>query len=195
MASKVVGKLVKPPISIFGLEGRYVNAIYSAAAKSNNLNAVEGDLKKVSSLYSTDPKFKEFMINPLVNPTQKSKIFEGELKNKLKLQDASVNLLSVMAENRRLKNFPDVEKAFSKLMSAVRSELPCIVTSARPLTDAKKKELEESLKSFTTKKLTVSYATDPSIIGGLVVDFNGEHYIDMSVKSKIRLYTDAMKQI
>lgn len=190
MASKVVGKLVKPPISIYGLEGRYVNALYSAATKNNKLEAVEGDLKKLASLYKTDHKFKDFMVNPLINPVQKTQIFENELKNKLKLTDLSVNFLSAMSENRRLKHLPEVESCFQQIMSAVRNELPCSIISARPLPDARKKEVEGSLRTFTTKKLIIEYKTDPSILGGLIVDFNGEHYIDMSVKSKVRVYSE-----
>lgn len=195
MANKIVGKLIKPPISLFGLEGRYVNALYSAASKTNKLDAVEGDLKKVSQLYKTDIKFKDYMINPLVSPLQKCQIFENDLKNKLKLNDLSVGFLSAMAENRRLKNLPEIERAFGQIMASVRGELPCLVTSAKPLTEAKKKEVEDSLKAFTTKKLILEYKVDPSIMGGLIVDFNGEHYIDMSVSSKIRLYTESMKSI
>lgn len=194
MASKIVGKLVKPPISLFGLEGRYVNALYSAASKTNKLDAVEGDLKKISKLYETDSRFKEFMVNPLINPSQKMQIFENDLKNKLKLSDVSVNLLSAMAENRRLKKLPEIECLFSQIMSAVRGHLPCIVTSAKPLPDVKRKDVEESLKNFTSKKLIIDYKVDPSLVGGLIVDFNGEHYIDMSVKSKIRLYSETISK-
>lgn len=195
MASKIASKFIKPPISLFGLEGRYVNALYSAAAKSNKLDAVEGDLKKLAGLYKTDSKFKEFMINPLINPHQKNQVFEVDLKNKLKLNDLSVNLLSTMSENRRLKSLPEIERSFAQIMAAVRGELPCIITSARPLPDAKKKEVEDSLKAFTSKKLLINYETDPSIVGGLIVDFNGENYIDMSVRSRIRLYSESIRKI
>lgn len=195
MATKIVSKLVKPPISLFGIEGRYVNALYSAASKSNKLEAVEGDLKKISNLYKSDPKFKEFMISPLISPVQKTQIFENDLKKKLGLNELSVNLLSSMSENRRLKNLPEVEAAFNLVMSATRGELNLTVTSAKPLPDAKKKEVEASLKTFSSKKLLIKYQVDPSIIGGLIIDFNGEHYIDMSVRSKIRLYSDCLKQL
>lgn len=190
-----MSKLVKPPISLFGVEGRYVNALYSAASKNNKLENVEGDLKKLASLYKTDTKFREFLINPLINPVQKTQIFEKELKGKLKLNDLSVNLLSAMSENRRLKYLPDVEQAFKQIMSSVRNELNCNVTSAKALPDARKKEVEDSLKNFTSKKLIINYLVDPSIVGGLIVDFNGEHYIDMSVKSKIRLYSESISKL
>lgn len=193
MASKIVSKMIRPPISLYGLEGRYVNALYSAAMKNNKLDSVEGDLKKLSGLYKTDPKFKDFMINPLISPVQKTEVFEGNLKKKLNLNDLSVKFLSVMSENRRLKQLPEIEQAFGQIMAAVRNELPVNVISAKPLQDARKREIEGSLKSFTSKKLLIEYKTDPSLMGGLIIDFNGEHFIDMSVKAKVRVYSDICK--
>lgn len=189
MASKIVAKMVKPPLSLYGLEGRYVNALYSAAHKSNKLNEVENDLKRLSSLYKTDPKFKDFMVNPLISPAFKSQVFEGELKSKLKLSDVSVKFLSAVSENRRLRHLPAIQESFAQIMSAVRNELQCAVISAKPLSDSRKKEVEDSIKVFTSKKLIIEYRVDPSIMGGLIVDFNGEHYIDMSIRSKVRVYS------
>lgn len=39
--------VLQPPIAIFGIEGRYANALYSAASKQKNLAVVEKDLLKV----------------------------------------------------------------------------------------------------------------------------------------------------
>lgn len=193
MASNIVSKLVKPPISLYGIDGRYVNALYSAASKHNKLDAVEGDLKKLAELYKTDHKFKDYMINPLISPFQKSQLFENQLKKKLNLNDLSVKFLSVVSENRRLKFIPQVQAAFHQIMMAVRNEIPCSIVSAKPLPDAKKKEIEDSLKAFTSKRLLISYSIDPTLLGGLVVDFNGENYIDMSVKTRVRTYSKICK--
>lgn len=189
MASQVASKLIKPPISLYGVDGRYVNALFSAASKQKKLEAVEGDLKKVAGLYKTDPKFKDYMINPLVQPLEKARLFENDLKKKLNLADLSVKFLSTVSENRRLKFLPEMQASFHQIMSAVRNELPCTIISARPLPDGKKKEIEDSLKAFTSKKVLISYSTDPTLLGGLIVDFNGEHYIDMSVRTKVRTYS------
>ena len=40
-------KLVKAPIQLFGVEGRYAHALYSAASKEKSLDAVEKELAKV----------------------------------------------------------------------------------------------------------------------------------------------------
>ena len=34
------------------------------------------------------------------------------------------------------------------------------------------------------KKLIVSSKVDKSILGGLIIDFDGEHYVDMSIRTQ-----------
>nr|KAF6268879.1 ATP synthase peripheral stalk subunit OSCP [Pipistrellus kuhlii] len=43
-------KLVRPPVQIYGVEGRYATALYSAASKQNKLDQVEKELARVAAL-------------------------------------------------------------------------------------------------------------------------------------------------
>jgi F-type H+-transporting ATPase subunit O len=56
-----------------------------------------------------------------------------------------------------------------------------------------KGELETALKSFLKQgqKLLLTVKVDPAIIGGLVVSI-GDKYVDMSIASKIKKYTDVI---
>ncbi|MGH0158867.1 UNVERIFIED_CONTAM: hypothetical protein FKN15_036760 [Acipenser sinensis] len=46
---KPVSKLIQPPIQVYGVEGRYATALYSAASKQKNLDQVEKELGRVKS--------------------------------------------------------------------------------------------------------------------------------------------------
>lgn len=45
--------LPQPPIQVYGLEGRYATALYSAASKQKKLEQVEKELTRVWVRYST----------------------------------------------------------------------------------------------------------------------------------------------
>ena len=106
-----------------------------------------------------------------------------------------MNLIGVMAENGRLKYLPSVARSFNKVIAASRGEIECTVTTAKPLDEQMRRELEESLKGFAKgKKLLIQLKVDPDIIGGMLVDFNGEHFIDLSIRSKFNLYSNLIKQ-
>ncbi|KAH7937787.1 hypothetical protein HPB49_016098 [Dermacentor silvarum] len=69
--------LVKPPLAVFGIEGRYANALYSAASKEKKLDAVEKELVKFKGLMEQDTKLAQFLENPLVNKLVKRGVFQG----------------------------------------------------------------------------------------------------------------------
>lgn len=43
-----VYSIFQPPIQVYGVEGRYATALFSAASKQNKLDQVEQELGKVS---------------------------------------------------------------------------------------------------------------------------------------------------
>lgn len=69
--SVAAAQMVKPPVQVFGLEGRYASALYSAASKNKTLDAVEKELTQFQQSIKTDAKLKEFLINPTLKRSLK----------------------------------------------------------------------------------------------------------------------------
>ncbi len=65
-SSSSTSGLVKTPVPLFGIEGRYASALYSAASKQNKLEVVDNDLKKLIEFTQKDIKFKDLLSNPLI---------------------------------------------------------------------------------------------------------------------------------
>uniref|UniRef100_A0A5F8HG19 ATP synthase peripheral stalk subunit OSCP, mitochondrial n=1 Tax=Monodelphis domestica TaxID=13616 RepID=A0A5F8HG19_MONDO len=63
-------KLVRPPIQLYGLEGRYATALYSAASKQNKLDAVERELNRVTALDSATLSELEAVLNSFLRKGQ-----------------------------------------------------------------------------------------------------------------------------
>ncbi|XP_074597519.1 ATP synthase subunit O, mitochondrial [Brevipalpus obovatus] len=193
-ASSAGSKMIRPPISFFGLDGKYTNALYSAASKSKKVDKVEEDLRALRDLYKNDMKFRDFLSNPMVKLPMKIQAIQ-EISKIMKTCDITSNLLQALAENNRLKILPTITDNFCKVMAATRGELDCTVITAKPISDQQtKKDLEAVIKKFTSKKVTISSKVDPSIMGGVVIDFGGEYYIDMSLRNKMKMYTDILKE-
>ncbi|KAK3912443.1 ATP synthase subunit O, mitochondrial [Frankliniella fusca] len=188
-SSAVRQAMVKPPIQIFGLEGRYATALFSGASKQKTLDAVEKDLTGLQSQLKNDPKLIDYLLNPSIKKTVKVAAIQAAAKQ-MNMSASTANLLSLMAENNRLKNLNGTINAFKQIMAAVRGEVPCEITSAKPLDAATLKEIEGALKGFlkSNQKTLISTKTDPSIIGGLIISI-GDKYCDMSIASKVRKYS------
>ncbi|KAK2527179.1 Atp5o [Columba guinea] len=128
-AARPVSKLVKPPIQVYGLEGRYATALYSAASKQKKLDQIEKELSRVATLLK-DPKLSSVVLNPHTKGTVKQKAVNDALA-KEKMSPITVNLMNLLAENGRLRHTPDIVSAFGKIMSAYRGEVLCSVTTAQ----------------------------------------------------------------
>uniref|UniRef100_A0A671U9N7 ATP synthase peripheral stalk subunit OSCP, mitochondrial n=1 Tax=Sparus aurata TaxID=8175 RepID=A0A671U9N7_SPAAU len=191
-----VSKLIKvnnPPIQVYGVEGRYATALFSAASKQKKLDQVEQELGKVSTLIK-DPTLSSIVMNPHVKRSIKQKTF-GDALTKAKVSPMTINLINVLADNGRLPLTGDVITAFGKMMSAHRGEVLCSVTTAQPLDAASLSELKVALNGFLQKGETIKLETksDPSILGGMIVSI-GDKYVDMSTKTKIQKLTKLIKE-
>ncbi|AWP12198.1 putative ATP synthase subunit O mitochondrial isoform 2 [Scophthalmus maximus] len=188
-----VSKLIRPPIQVYGVEGRYATALYSAASKQKKLDQVEQELVKVSTMIK-DPTIAGIVMNPHVKRSIKQKTFSDALV-KAKLSPITINLINVLADNGRLPITGDVIGAFGQMMSAHRGEVLCTVTTAQPLDAASLADLKVALKGFLQKGETIKLETkaDSSILGGMVVCI-GDKYVDMSTKTKIQKLTKIIRE-
>nr|XP_012602463.1 ATP synthase subunit O, mitochondrial [Microcebus murinus] len=186
-------KLVRPPVQIHSVEGRYATALYSAASKQNKLEQVEKELLRVSQLLK-EPKMAASVLNPYVKRSVKAKSLR-DITAKERFSPLTSNLINLLAENGRLNNTQGVISAFSTMMSVHRGEVPCTVTTASPLEEAALSELKTVLKSFLSQSqvLKLEVKTDPSIMGGMIVRI-GEKFVDMSAKAKIQKLSRAMRE-
>jgi len=179
----------KPPVALFGVDGTYANALYTAAAKTNSLDSVSKALTSLNQILKSDPKLPVILHAPTLSASDKSQII-AELEKHTGGADKGgtlKNFLNTLAENNRLGILEGVCDKFGTLMSAYRGEIQMTVTSAAKLDDKLLKRLETAISKSEHsqgKKLKVVTKINPDILGGLVVEV-GERTIDFSVASKI----------
>lgn len=138
----------------------------------------------------TEQKLVEFVKDPSIKRTAKVDAFKA-IGTKLSLNPAAANVLNLLAENGRLGIMNQVINSFKLIMAAHRGEVVCEVTTAKPLDADNKNKLEAALKLFLTKGQTLLLTTkvDPAIIGGMVVSI-GDKFVDMSIATKVKKYSD-----
>jgi len=191
--SSPANQLVKAPIQLFGIEGRYATALYSAASKQKQLDSVESDLKEIQGLLKKKGRFHDYVMNPSLKRTDKRDLLSSTLAQS-KASKLTANLVGLLAENGRLNKLEGIANSFSQIMSAHRGEIECEVVTAKPLDGPLQQELDAALKAFVKPGQTIKITSrvDPSIIGGMIVSI-GDKYVDMSTASKVKRYTEIIK--
>ncbi|KFZ12801.1 hypothetical protein V502_06905 [Pseudogymnoascus sp. VKM F-4520 (FW-2644)] len=191
----------KPPVALYGLDGTYASALYTAAVKSQSLETVAKALSSLQEIYVKDPKLSNIMQAPTLTTEDKSAII-AELQKHTGGQDKAdtvKNFLNTLAENNRLALLEGVCTKFGELMGAARGEIELTVTSATPLDNKTLTRLESAVAKSQYvgqgKKLKVTNKVNSDILGGLVVEI-GDRTIDLSVSSRIskmnKLLTDTL---
>ncbi|KAI5842707.1 OSCP/delta subunit of ATPase [Tricharina praecox] len=197
-AAAAPGKSMKPPVALFGVDGTYASALYTASAKTSSLDATHKALTSLKGVLAKDPKLVRILASPTLKTDDKKLVIAEVMK--AAGQDKSIkNLLEVLAENNRLGLVGGIVEKFDVLMGAHRGEIEAIITSATQLDAKTVSKLEAAISKSPLigagKKLKTTNKVDPSIIGGLVVEV-GDRTIDLSISSKVaklnKMLTDAL---
>ncbi|MCJ1413302.1 ATP synthase F0 subcomplex subunit OSCP atp5 [Ptychographa xylographoides] len=191
----------KPPVAVYGLDGTYASALYTAAVKSSSLDSASKSIAALAEVFKKDPKLPIILTAPTLSVGDKKQIIQ-ELQRHTGAAgdkgDTVKNFLQTLADNNRLGLLEGVCEKFSVLMGAARGEVDLVITSAAKLDQKIIQRLEAAVSKSEYsqgKKLKVVPKVNPDIKGGLVVEI-GDRTIDLSVSSKIskmnKLLTDTL---
>lgn len=180
-------KSTKPPVQLFGVDGTYANALYSASVKQSSVESSYEGLSKISELIKNDPKVNDYLTNPVLSKADRTTVIDV-ISSNLKLDQTVTNFLTVLSENNRLGQFGSIYKNFGLLFDAYQGVVEATITSSKPLDSKILKKLQTAIQksSFVGegKTLKVNNVVSADILGGLVVDV-GDKTVDLSIASKV----------
>ncbi|KAL8738141.1 MAG: hypothetical protein Q9181_001047 [Wetmoreana brouardii] len=190
----------RPPVALFGLDGTYASALYTAAAKTSSLDSTSKSLAALAEVFKKDTKLPAILNAPTLSPSDKSQIVQELQRHMGSLDKGETvkNFLKTLSDNNRLGILQGVCEKFGTLIGAARGEMELTITSAAKLDNKTLQRLEQAVSKSEYsqgKKLKVISKVNPDIMGGLVVEI-GDRTIDLSVSSKIakmnKLLTDTL---
>ena len=131
------------------------------------------------------------------------------------LSETTVNLFGCLAENNRLNLLAEVAAVYARIIEADSGSVPCEVVSAIPLTAEQQGDVAAAVNAQLGAGQTAAITTsvDAELMGGLTVSIGDKYtemkvfnlikkycnfilkkFIDMSVASKVKKYTDLLRQ-
>jgi F-type H+-transporting ATPase subunit delta len=97
---------------------------------------------------------------------------------------AAANLLAMVLENGRLSAMSEIAAQFQALVDAETGISQARVDSAFPLDDAQLAELRATMERRFGRKLEMTVAIDPELIGGVRVAV-GDEVLDTSIRARL----------
>lgn len=175
--------------------GRYAQALFDIASEDKALkmvDSIEAELKGVKAILDENVELQRLLYHPQITAAAKKEFLDQLFKGKI--SEVTGNFLALLVDRRRETSFNDIVDEFVDLANANRGIVEANVTTAVELNDTEKGELSSILARLTGQKVQISYAVDPSIIGGVIVRM-GDKIIDGSVKTRLTTLKDRLKAI
>lgn len=170
-------------MSIETIARRYGTALADVVLKSGETETVKNELKAFGSMIDGNADLQSVFSNPAIAHASKENLL-GELIKKTKPSKTTANFLRVLLQNSRLTELGEISERFESVLAERSGVVSAEIISARELPAAERKEFEKNLENLTGKTVSVNYAVDADIIGGVVTRIGSTVY-DGSVKTKL----------
>jgi F-type H+-transporting ATPase subunit delta len=170
-------------MSVETVARRYAVALADVVTKTNDTNGVQTELKQWESMITSNNDLLEVFNNPSIKQDNKEKVLES-LIERSKPSKTTANFLRVLLRNGRLTGISEINTKFASVLEERSGGVSAQITSARPLSEEQKSEIKINLEKMTGKRISPSFATDESVIGGVVTRIGSTVY-DGSVKTQL----------
>jgi F-type H+-transporting ATPase subunit delta len=176
-------------LSLQTVARRYASALADVIIERREERQVQEEVDQWATIVDDHSQLREAFTNPTVAYDKKRQVLE-ELITRTRVRETTASFLRVLLKNQRIGELKEISVRLSHVLDERSGVVSAVVTTARPLPENLKANLQNTLAASTGQKVRLSFATDESIIGGLVAQI-GSTIFDGSVENQLeRLAAD-----
>jgi len=161
----------------------YCRSMLDLAETGEQAVSLLEEMQALLAVMAQNRDFRNFLVTPLVDAGERERILEQLLRGRL--SDLLVDSLQVLNRHRRLDVFETLVEVYRTQYQERHGEVDVHVTSAVPLNDALRREIEAATGQLAGRTPKLIASVDESLIGGLVIRI-GDRKIDTSVARALR---------
>lgn len=177
-------------MSLQTIARRYASALADVVIERREEREVQNEIDFWASMIDSNPQLKEVFANPTVAHDHKRNLLE-ELISRTSVRETTTSFLRVLLRNQRLAQLPEIAERFSQILDERAGVVAAEITTARPIPEELKKTLHDTLASATGRTVRLTFATDETIIGGLVARI-GSTIFDGSVENHLERLAEGL---
>lgn len=166
----------------------YGTALYLLACEKNCTEKYLHELHQLSQMFSEEQEYKAFLLSPNV-PMQKRLASLGEVCGAFVSADVT-SFVQLLCEKGRFSHFEEARAAYRALFENAAHIMKVKIRSAVALTEEEKQRLQAKLETVYKAKVDITYAIDPDLIGGVVMETE-----DKITDGSIRHHLQEVKEV
>jgi F-type H+-transporting ATPase subunit delta len=163
---------------------RYARALAEVLPDEADLARVQGEFETFATLLRGDAEINAAFMTHSLSRAHQKQLLES-LARQAGFHAGLRRLLTLLAENRRLSQWQDVQASFDAICDERRHIVVAQVTTAVPLAAEQKDKYRRSLERMTGKQVRLQTQVDTAILGGAVTRIGSEVY-DGSVRGRLQ---------
>ena len=149
----------------------YGEALFEVAVEEGIMDSMMEEVQSVLAIFQENEEYVKLLNHPKIPMEEKISQLTG--------------LLTTVVEKGRFSEIEEILGFFVEKVREYKKIGTAYVTSAAPLSDGEKAEIEKRLLATTSyESFRVDYQTDESLIGGMVVRI-GDRVVDSSIRTKL----------
>jgi F-type H+-transporting ATPase subunit delta len=160
---------------------RYARAVFDLAQEEGQVEEWGGRLANVREVMS-DPEVAAVLTNPTIPTEQRMELVSAAPHV---FDEAATNLARLLIESNRVRDIEAVEQEFQRLADEAAGRVRATVTTAIELTPHDRDRVADGLSKRLGKEIRLTVAVDPSILGGLKLQY-GDRLVDASVATRLQ---------
>lgn len=171
--------------------GRYARALLDVTEERKETEKASQALAALVAARAQSKELQHVLADPRLKHERMAVL--NAVAEKVGAPAAVLSLLRALDAAERLEDLPAIGTAFVALADEKAGRVRGQVTSAHELSDAEKKAISDALQTAVGKKVTLDFAVDAALIGGVSVKIQDLVW-DGSVRTQLERLRQTLRQ-
>ena len=154
----------------------YGESLYELAKDENLTAELAAQLKVLKDCFRQEADFVKLLSTPSLTKAERCQILDDSFRGTV--HPYVLNFLKILTEKGYMRYFSDCCDSFAALYNQDNGILPVTAVTAVALSGAQAEKLTEKLAKITGKHIELSNRIDPSCLGGVRLDYDGQRLDD-----------------
>lgn len=170
---------------------RYAHSLLDVCVEHKLTEKVVDDCRLISQTLKDSRELNLFLKSPIIKDDKKLSVLL-EVFGK-KIQNLTIEFIKIVVRKNRIQILDDIAQQFIEAYNAYAGIIQVHVDSASELSATQHKQIIKALESKTGKKVELSTAIKPELLGGITVKIN-DTVTDGSIKHKLETLDSLFKK-
>jgi F-type H+-transporting ATPase subunit delta len=159
----------------------YARSLFEVAQERDELDEIRDELNQFVDALNDNRDLAVFFFSPYFSSEEKKDGLKRAIEG---AADVFINFLEALIERHRMPAIFRIRTHYEELWDEANKLLPVLVTTAVQLDESTVREIGERIGEQAGKKIELTSAVDPDILGGIVLRV-GNFILDASIRNRL----------